>query len=464
MAESAAMTRSKPTTAPSEATPVMLPRRAMLQGGLGAFAAAMMSRSLAACGDSATPAVDAGPSDAGLGDAGLGDVGPGDVGPGDVGVADAGPSYFPPREVPPAIPLRSRIADIGPLRDPDMLGLRLPEGFTARIVAQTDRAVGTSDYAWHIFPDGGATYPTMDGGWIYVSNSEMPRIPPMLKGGVGAIRFAADGRIVTGYRILDDTSINCAGCKTPWHSWLSCEEFPRGRVYECDPWGELPAVVRPALGVFKHEAAAVDPVNAHVYLTEDESDGRWYRFVPTRRTPQGHPDLSEGALEVAEVDGEAVMWRPVPDPQYRGEVPTRLQVEKSTRFSGGEGIWYHEGVIYFSTKGDNRVWAYNIAQARLTVLYDAARHAMPPLRGVDNITVSCCGDVLVAEDGGTMQVVAILPSGEVKPLVQIMNHPDSEVCGPAFDPSGTRLYFSSQRAPGGGITFEVTGPFHERVV
>ena len=421
----------------------------MLQGGLASLAAIMMSRTLAACGDNG-PAPGAG----GLGDGGLGDG----------GVADAGPTYFPPREVPPPIALRSRIAEIGPLRDPDPNGLRLPEGFTGRVIARTGQPVGDSDYRWHPLPDGGATYPTLDGGWIYVSNSEMPRIPPALKGGVGAVRFAADGRITSAYRILDDTSINCAGCKTPWHSWLSCEEFPRGRVYECDPWGERPAVVRPALGVFKHEAAAVDPVNAHVYLTEDESDGRWYRFIPTRRTPDGHPDLSEGALEVAELDGEAVTWRPVPDPQFLGEVPTRMQVGKSTRFRGGEGIWYHEGVVYFTTKGDDRVWAYNVAAARLTIIYDRARHTTPPLRGVDNLTVSCCGDVLVAEDGGTMQVVAILPSGEVKPLVQVVGHPDSEIAGPAFDPSGTRLYFSSQRGPDGGWTFEVTGPFHARVV
>jgi hypothetical protein len=37
-------------------------------------------------------------------------------------------------------------------------------------------------------PDGGATYATDDGGWIYVSNSETPQIPPALKGGVGAVR------------------------------------------------------------------------------------------------------------------------------------------------------------------------------------------------------------------------------------------------------------------------------------
>ena len=33
----------------------------------------------------------------------------------------------------------------------------------------------------------------------------------------------------------------------------------------------------------------------------------------------------------------------------------------------------------------------------------------------------------------------------------------TEITGPALDPSGTRLYFSSQRNP--GETFEVTGPF-----
>lgn len=52
----------------------------------------------------------------------------------------------------------------------------------------------------------------------------------------------------------------------------------------------------------------------------------------------------------------------------------------------------------------------------------------------------------------------------LRPLVQVVGHDTSEVTGPAFDPGGTRLYFSSQRGPstmtGGGWTFEVQGPFH----
>ena len=97
------------------------------------------------------------------------------------------------------------------------------------------------------------------------------------------------------------------------------------------------------------------------------------------------------------------------------------------------------------------------------MLYDRATAANQVLRGVDNLTVTCCGDVLVAEDGDDMQIVVILPDGTLKVLVQIEGHADSEITGPAFDPSGTRLYFSSQRAPGGAMTFEVTGPFHSPV-
>jgi secreted PhoX family phosphatase len=85
------------------------------------------------------------------------------------------------------------------------------------------------------------------------------------------------------------------------------------------------------------------------------------------------------------------------------------------------------------------------------------------LTGVDNVVVSPWGDVLVAEDGGNQEIVAITPTGDVVPVVRIATHPQSEVTGPDFDPSGARLYFSSQRGATGrsadGITYEVTGPF-----
>ena len=87
--------------------------------------------------------------------------------------------------------------------------------------------------------------------------------------------------------------------------------------------------------------------------------------------------------------GNSVTWREVPDPNLitQGKT-TRTQVPEATRFDGGEGLWYHEGVIYFTTKGDKKVWAYDARSQTIDILYD---HALAPdaaLNAVDNVTVS----------------------------------------------------------------------------
>ncbi|MFI8302867.1 alkaline phosphatase PhoX [Streptomyces sp. NPDC085927] len=354
-----------------------------------------------------------------------------------------------------AAPAQPGTGPYGALGSADANGIRLPAGFTSRVIARSGQQVPGTSYTWHNAPDGGACY--ADGsGWIYVSNSE---INP--SGGAGAVRFSATGAVTGAYRILSGTRQNCAGGKTPWNTWLSCEEVDRGYVYETDPWGTKAAVRRDAMGRFKHEAAAADPVRRVVYLTEDVTDGCFYRFRPTT-----WGDLSSGTLEVL-VAGSGtsgpVSWARVPDPS--GATATRNQVSGAKRFNGGEGCHYANDTCWFTTKGDNRVWQYDAAAQTIELAYDDSlvTGGSAPLTGVDNVTGSTSGDLFVAEDGGNLEICVITPDDVVAPFLRVNGQSGSEITGPAFSPDGTRLYFSSQRgtsgSSSGGITYEVRGPF-----
>lgn len=353
----------------------------------------------------------------------------------------------------------------GPLRAPDANGMRLPDGFTSKEIARTGKPLGKSGKPFHILPDGMGTFKTGDGGFILVSNSEAPYIEGTWETGAAAIRFDRNFNVSDYYDILKGTDLNCAGGVTPWGTWLSCEERGNesfkggGAVWECDPAGVKPAVARPKMGLFKHEAASIDPVGKAAYMTEDLGDGCLYRFTPT-----SYPDLSAGKLEAAKVlDNGKVQWLPVNDPEAIGGIPPREQQPEATRFRRGEGMWFDDGFIYFATTQDDRVYRYHCAGTEIEVLYDGvALGDAAPLHDTDNVTVSpISGDLYVCEDAGDLQVCLISTEGEAAPFLQLPgpDHENSELTGPVFDPTGNRFYFASQRAVGGGVIYEVSGPF-----
>jgi uncharacterized protein len=212
----------------------------------------------------------------------------------------------------------------------------------------------------------------------------------------------------------------------------------------------------------------VDPVGRRLYLSEDLGDGGFYRF-----TPYHYPSLATGRLEIAKVGaGGNVTWAKIPDPSA-SSTPTRNQVPGATRFRRGEGIWFDSGIVYLATTSDSRIHAYNTRTRRIEVLYDANAIQNPPLTDVDNITVSRSGDLFVCEDDGgsdPFDIAIITPDRKVARFLKVTGpqhgiggtEASSELAGVIFNPSGTRMYFSSQRAFFTGVVYEVTGPFRLR--
>lgn len=355
-------------------------------------------------------------------------------------------------------PLR-RGAGYGLLASPDENGFRLAPGFRSRLVARGREPAGATGYRWHLASDGMASFPAPGGGFVLVSNSET------IEGGASALRFGPGGELRDAYRILSGTSQNCSGGGTPWGTWLSCEEVEDGRVWECDPGGRRPTVAHAAMGIFKHEAAAVDARRRRVYLSEDLIDGGLYRFTPKR-----WPVLSSGLLEIARVEsGGRMAWVRVPDPSARRE-RTRRQVPGSTRFKRGEGLWLDGDTLYLTTTADHRVHAYDIARERIRVIYDGLASADAPLLRVDQLTGSRGGEVFVCEDMATdeIDIGVIARDHSVSRFLSVTGpqHRGSELTGVTFDPSGRRMFVASQRAfapselePGPGAIYEITGPF-----
>ncbi|MBH8554020.1 DUF839 domain-containing protein [Nostocaceae cyanobacterium CENA357] len=374
----------------------------------------------------------------------------------------------------------------------DPLGvLDLPAGFSYVRLSETGQTM-SDGYKVPGGHDGMGAFAGANGSTILIRNHELnpasstsigapssKKYDTQGKGGTTTLVVSSTRTLISHYGSLAGTYRNCAGGRTPWGSWLSCEESfetgnkKHGYVFEVpsSATGFVTPVALVAMGRFNHEAAAVDPNTGYVYMTEDRSDGLLYRFIPNTQN-----NLSAGgtlsALRIISKpkantttgftvgQAYAVDWVPITNPNPSSDTVRVAGFNLgAAKFARGEGIFYGNGDIYFcctngGSAGVGQVWRYTPATQTLQ-LYIQPNNASI-LDFPDNIVVAPNGDLFITEDGGgTDFVVGITPSGSLYKFARNALN-SNELTGVCFSPNGQTMFVNMQSP---GITFAISGPW-----
>lgn len=310
--------------------------------------------------------------------------------------------------------------------------------------------------------------------------------------------------LIKDFVSLSGTLVNCAGGKTPWGSWISCEETtvgktdgydkPHGYCFEVPASADAPVPPVPlkAMGRFKHEAVAVDEHTGIIYLTEDNEKSAvgFYRFLP--KQPQQlaaggvlqmlkikdayHFDTRKGLKQGQRFTTE---WITIEDPD--SEAADIADIDESAVFKQGlakgaakfsrlEGAYAaQQGSIYFvSTNGGDakcgQIWRYdhiNDAEGILTLHYESPSREI--LDMPDNICFQpntrhlfICEDSDYPGKADENHIRILCPDGKIVDFAKNMTKgfETSEFAGATFSPDGETLFVNLQ-AP--GVTLAIWG-------
>jgi len=342
--------------------------------------------------------------------------------------------------------------------------LLLSEGLEARIIAETGKRVkfddgSSSNIKFHTRPDAGATFPDTrswnDGGWIYTSNSEGKMAT---EGGVGAITFDRHGSVVKYDMVLKNTQMNCGGGRTPWNTWVSCEEVEfTGQIYQVDPTGERDPermTLGSAGGRWESFAYDVrDKNKPRFFNTEDHNKGTTRRFTPTT-THWGGDEWKmlheEGVIDYLFVN--------LNDKRTGGtfEWTDNLNAARNNArsfFPQSEGIDIQEGIMYIVCKKIQQLFVFDLDQmtyhnvSTVSGLFDGDPDQMQRIVGKKG------GLLYFTEEGG--ENAGVHARDELGRFFTILESPffNDETTGLSFSPNAKHMYIAYQET---GILYDVT--------
>lgn len=427
------------------------------------------------------------------------------------------------------------IEGYGPLkRDPNGL-LDLPEGFSYRIISQGGETMDDGLFVPQNF-DGMGCFP-LDGSRVaLVRNHELKasRATHRNWGPAGfrqeredridralAYDLTGDGRVIPGgtttlvydmatgrterqFLSLTGTSTNCCGGHTPWGSWLTCEETeeapgqadvgkPHGFVFEVPAraTGLVKAEPLKAMGRFDHEAVCIDPRTGIVYLTEDKTDGLFYRFIPD--TPgelirggrlqalgfrdQPAADSTNHQIRVWEPgDWREAVWIDLEEVESpNADLRLRGHAAGAVRVARGEGVFWAGTELFMTATSGGPLQRGQILRyipspneggpdedrnpGRIQLFVESASEKT--LNMADNLTVAPWGHLVVCEDNYSNDirnhVKGVTPQGEVYAIARNIFTGNSEFAGAVFSPDGSTLFVNLYYP---GLTYAITGPWN----
>jgi hypothetical protein len=350
-------------------------------------------------------------------------------------------------------------------------GMILSKGLKSRQLAKTGEKVTyhngqQSELKFHIRPDGAAVFRVPDelgknkGGWVYVSNSEGLEAG---SGGVNALWFDKDGRVVGYYNLLNGTIMNCSGGKTPWNTWVSCEEWEfTGQVYQVDPFNRRPPE-KTTIGIMeggRYEAFAYDDRNkTHpvFYVTEDQRNGPTRRFRPDPSIV----DWKNNSWEMLHGEGKLDFLFLEPDANNDNKTGTYKWVESIhearanayVTYPSAEGIDRHHSMLYMSCKREKMLYILDLDSNKYVrygleiALFDGEPDQVTRIIGDDSETMYFNEDL-----GNTSGVHSRNKQGQLSTILEGPGW-SNEVTGVAFCPTGHRMYLCFQEE---GVMFEIT--------